>query len=88
MNDKLSIDSNNIIENNENELIFEEPGTNELLNKIIEKNIEKIEFYSQIIKICEFISLFSFLLFLILLCIKLSPNGNFNWVCLNIPGII
>ena len=88
MNDKLSIGNNNIIENNENELIFEEPGTNELLNKIIEKNIEKIEFYSQIIKICEFISLFSFLLFLILLCIKLSPNGNFNWVCLNIPGII
>ena len=88
MNDKLSIGNNNIIENNENELIFEEPGTNELLNKIIEKNIEKIEFYSQIIKICEFISLFSFLIFLILLCIKLSPNGNFNWVCLNIPGII
>ena len=88
MSDKLSIDNNNIIENNENELIFEEPGPNESLNKIIEKNIEKIELYSQIMKISELISLFSFFLFLILLCIKLSPNGNFNWLYLNIPGII
>ena len=103
MNDKLSIGNNNIIENNENELIFEEPGTNELLNKIIEKNIEKIEFYSQIIKICEFISLFSFLIFLILLCIKLSkelidksenPNNTFiekgsfiSLIALNLIGI-
>ena len=87
MNDKLSIDSNNIIENNENELIFEDL-TNDSLNKIIEKNIEKIEFYSEIIKISEYISLLSFFIFLILLCIKLSPKGNFNWLYLNIPTII
>ena len=87
MNDKLSIGNNNIIENNENELIFEDL-TNDSLNKIIEKNIEKIEFYSEIIKISEYISLLSFFIFLILLCIKLSPKGNFNWLYLNIPTII
>ena len=87
MNDKLSKDSNNI-ENNEQEIIFEEPEVNELLNKIIEKNIEKIELYSKTMIISELISLFSFLIFLIILCIKLSPFGNFSWLFLNIPGII
>ena len=90
MKDKLPKDNNksNIENNKENGIIFEEPEINDLLNKIIEKNIEKIEWYSNVLKSSELISLFSFLIFLIILCLKLSPIGNFSWLYLNIPGII
>ena len=87
MNDnRLSIGNNNV--NLEREIIFDEQEENELLLKIIEKNFEKLELSSKIMKYSEIISLFSFLIFLIILCIKLSPKGSFNWLFINIPGII
>ena len=87
MNDnRLSIGNNNV--NLDREIIFDDQEENELLLKIVEKNFEKLELSSKIMKYSEIISLFSFLIFLIILCIKLSPKGSFNWLFINIPGII
>ena len=89
MNGKmLSLNNNNNHENLNREIIFDEQEENEFLLKIIEKNFEKIELSSKIMKYSEIISLFSFLVFLIILCFKLSPKGSFNWLFINIPGII
>ena len=84
----LSLNNNNNHENLNREIIFDEQEENEFLLKIIEKNFEKIELSSKIMKYSEIISLFSFLIFLIILCFKLSPKGSFNWLFINIPGII
>ena len=69
----LSLNNNNNHENLNREIIFDEQEENEFLLKIIEKNFEKIELSSKIMKYSEIISLFSFLIFLIILCFKLSP---------------
>ena len=88
MNDKMLSLHNNNHENLNREIIFDEQEENEFLLKIIEKNFEKIELSSKIMKYSEIISLFSFLIFLTILCFKLSPKGSFNWLFINIPGII
>ena len=75
-------------ENLKNGIIIEEQETNEFLSNIIEKNLYKITLCSNIMKYSEIISLLSFLIFLIILCIKLSPSFSFNWLFINIPGII
>ncbi len=74
-------------ENLNNGIIFEEQESNEFLSNIIEQNLDKITKCSNIMNYSEIISIFSFLIFLIILCIKLSSSFSFSWLFLNIPGI-
>ena len=60
----------------------------ELLAKIYNENINKINTLTNLLQIGELTAVLSFLFFLILLAIKLCPHGNFSFAFLLIPSII
>ena len=62
--------------------------SDELLAKIYNENINKINTLTNLLQIVEYSAVLSFLFFLILLAIKLSPHGNFSFAFLLIPSII
>lgn len=75
----------NDVENNiENFRALEEE---ECLAKIYEQNLEKINIISQTIKITQITGLSFFLIFLILLAIRVNKNFNFSWFILLIPAL-
>ena len=57
------------------------------LLKIIDKYQDKITFITNTINITEIIGYFSFLAFLLMLTIRLSPNITFSWLILLAPSI-
>ena len=54
----------------------------ELLAKIYNENINKINTLTNLLQIGELTAVLSFLFFLILLAIKLCPHGNFSFAFL------
>lgn len=87
-------ETNITFNSNDNQKYFE-PNTNispeeqeELLIKVYEDNINLITTISKTMQISELCSYISFLIFLIILAIKQSPNGHFNWFYVNIPLIL
>ena len=66
----------------------EENENDKRLLKLYETNFEKMEYASKLMKYTQIISIFSFLIFLIVLSIKSSPLGKFKWIYIIIPGII
>ena len=84
-------ETNITFNSNDNQKYFE-PNTNispeeqeELLIKVYEDNVNLITTISKTMQISELCSYISFLIFLIILSIKQSPNGHFNWFYVNIP---
>jgi len=57
----------------------------ELLTRIYEDNYEKIEYISTIIKYTQIFIYLSVFIFFIILILKLSSKGHFNWLYLSIP---
>ena len=83
-------ETNITFNSNDNQKYFE-PNTNispeeqeELLIKVYEDNVNLITTISKTMQISELCSYISFLIFLIILSIKQSPNGHFNWFYVNI----
>ena len=63
----------------------EENENDKRLLKLYETNFEKMEYASKLMKYTQIISIFSFLIFLIVLSIKLSTLVKFKWIYIIIP---